>query len=161
MTTKLSEQDRKDLLESYPNTNPANFEVEVEQTNKRARELALTTAKPTRTPKEAVKGQKPINETDWQKTVVALAHANGWKVAHFRGAWSKDGKRFVTPVAADGAGFPDLVLAKIRNGHQTVIFAELKSDKGKISPEQMAWIELLFAQVWRPSDYEKIVELLK
>ena len=122
---------------------------------------AQTTAKPTRTPKEAVKGQKPINETDWQKTVVALAHANGWKVAHFRGAWSKDGKRFVTPVAADGAGFPDLVLAKIRNGHQTVIFAELKSDKGKISPEQMAWIELLFAQVWRPSDYEKIVELLK
>ena len=110
---------------------------------------------------QPIKRIKTYKEADWQKTVIELAHDSGWKVAHFRGAWSKDGKRFITPVGGDGAGFPDLVLARVKDGNQRVIFAELKTDKGKLSRAQAIWIWITNAYVWKPSDYERIVEVLK
>ena len=49
-------------------------------------------------------------------------------------------------------GFPDLVLVHQRNGR--LIFVELKSDKGKLRPEQQVWAELLGRHhefyVWKP-----------
>jgi hypothetical protein len=160
MTTKLSEQDKRDLIETYPNINPELLE----------REGVTNATAISRACKTTVKTINPIKETDWQKTVIDLAQANGWKVAHFRGAWSKDGKRFVTPVAADGAGFPDLVLA--RRGR--VIFIELKTEKGILSGDQLNWQYELYGKpgemnwikhpeyfVWRPSDYEAIKGVLK
>jgi hypothetical protein len=110
---------------------------------------------------QPIKRIKTYKEADWQKTVIELAHKTGWKVAHFRGAWSKDGKRFITPVAGDGAGFPDLVLSRIKDGKRRVIFAELKSDKGTLSMAQLEWLTVLKGEVWRPRDYERIVEVLK
>ena len=113
-------------------------------------------------PKQAIITQKPMSEADWQYTVIDLAHLYGWKVAHFRGAWSKDGKRFVTPVGADGAGFPDLVLARRdMQGRREWIVAELKAEDGQPSPEQCEWLELLHGYLWRPSDYDEIVRILK
>ena len=65
------------------------------------------------------------------------------------------------------AGFPDCVF--IRDG--TVIFAELKAEKGKLSDAQEEWIADLerVAQcslgvqvyVWRPKNIEDIAEVLK
>lgn len=53
------------------------------------------------------------------------------------------------------AGFPDVIAIK---GDRLVV-AELKSDKGKVSPEQQEWLEA-FARcgvevhIWRPSDWQ-------
>ena len=60
-----------------------------------------------------------------------------------------------TAVAADGAGFPDLVLAKPGR----LLFVELKSENGRLSQEQARWLAALGlteraeVKVWRPSDW--------
>ena len=61
------------------------------------------------------------------------------------------------------AGFPDEVL--VRSGR--LIFAELKSERGKLSDEQEAWLEELRAVpgvevfVWRPADMDEIATVLR
>jgi hypothetical protein len=63
-----------------------------------------------------------------------------------RGQWR-------TAVAADGAGFPDLVLASADG----VAFVELKSAKGRLSERQKEWIAVLEPHVdmmvWYPADW--------
>lgn len=55
------------------------------------------------------------------------------------------------------AGFPDLVIA----GPEGVVFAELKTEKGKVSKKQQEWMDALLASrqhayVWRPSQLPQI-----
>jgi hypothetical protein len=102
-------------------------------------------------------------ENELLKCVVALAKYHGWLCAHFRPALTNKGWR--TPVEADGAGFPDLVLAKVRNVFAVVLFVELKSQKGKLSEAQKAWRDILYPTyyLWRPGDWisgkiEKVLE---
>lgn len=95
-------------------------------------------------------------EAGFQQAVIDLAHLNGWLVAHFRPAQTRAGK-WVTPVAADGAGFPDLVL--VHDEH--VLFRELKTAKGRVSVAQMHWLDALELAgadvgVWRPGDWPEI-----
>jgi len=52
-------------------------------------------------------------------------------------------------------GFPDLVLVHPRTGH--LVFAELKTAKGRVAPAQHVWIDALrragvAAYIWRPAD---------
>ena len=60
-------------------------------------------------------------------------------------------------------GFPDLVLVR----PPRVIFAELKTEKGKLSADQEAWLDVLDrcneveTYLWRPLDWDRIVEKLK
>jgi hypothetical protein len=101
-----------------------------------------------------------VTEVELQRAVIQLANLGGWRVAHFRPAQTAHGWR--TPVAADGMGFPDLVLAHPTRG---VIFAELKAQRGKTSPEQDAWLDCLTTAgadtaLWRPSDLPRIAEEL-
>lgn len=100
-----------------------------------------------------------ITERNFQSQIITLARYYRWKVAHFRPGLTKRG-RWVTAVQADGAGFPDLVLA--RQGR--IIFVELKSERGQLSERQQAWRqEILPAEfyLWRPSDYDRVAEILK
>jgi hypothetical protein len=64
-------------------------------------------------------------------------------------------------------GFPDLVLIRAPR----LIFAELKTESGKTTAEQDVWLEALRAlegptkglvqtYVWRPHDFDSIVETL-
>lgn len=103
-------------------------------------------------------------ESELQRSVIDLAHLLGWRVAHFRSVPVKHGDRtaYATPVQADGAGFPDLVLCRER-----VIFAELKSDRGRLSTEQMDWMFSLgeagaeryiwYPQAWRDGTIEEVL----
>jgi hypothetical protein len=100
-------------------------------------------------------------EAEFQAAVVQLARLRRWRVAHFRPATLTNGKT-ITPVAADGAGFPDLVLAKPRVG---VVFAELKARRGRLSPAQTQWVECLRSagaecHVWTPDDWDVIERVL-
>ena len=60
-------------------------------------------------------------------------------------------------------GFPDCCLVK----GERLIFAELKREKGELSPHQVEWLDALKATgkaevyVWRPSDIEKITDILR
>jgi hypothetical protein len=78
-----------------------------------------------------------VTEAELQHAVIEYARLFGWTVAHFRVAQTKRGWR--TPVAADGAGFPDLVLVR----GPRLIFAELKSASGRLRDEQEHWIRRL------------------
>lgn len=110
-----------------------------------------------------------MKEAQFQGQVIDLAHVYRWRVAHFRPAQTARGWR--TPVEADGAGFPDLVLTR----PYELIFAELKAAKGTTSSAQDAWLQMLGAvadgvhamrpvagratvevYLWRPADFEAI-----
>lgn len=98
-----------------------------------------------------------------QRAVIDLAHLFGWSVAHFRpGRVLRHGKEiYETPVAADGKGWPDLVLCKDRSDlgmPGLLLFRELKGDGDRLRPEQAAWIARLQAarqdaKVWTAKDW--------
>jgi len=92
-------------------------------------------------------------EAQFQHAVIELAQTLGWRVAHFRPARTSHGWR--TPVQGD-PGFPDLVM--VRAGK--IVFAELKSERGKLSADQQAWIDATGGYLWRPSDWRQIVAVL-
>lgn len=92
-----------------------------------------------------------MTEAELQECTIELAHLFGWRVAHFRAARTAHGWR--TPVAADGAGWPDLVLVRER-----LVVAELKSARGGLTAEQRLWLDDLSragieAHIWRPADW--------
>ena len=91
-----------------------------------------------------------------QAAVVELAHRLGYLCAHFNPAQVRGG-RWATPVSADAAGFPDLILAHTNPG-TVAIAAELKTDVGRVSEQQHRWLDALdasglYAVVWRPRDW--------
>jgi hypothetical protein len=100
-----------------------------------------------------VTGPLPLSEADFQQRVMDAARRAGWRVAHFRAAKTQRGN-WITPMTGD-KGFPDLALAK--DGR--VILAELKSDKGKPSKEQLAWLAAVggHGRLWSPENWEAIL----
>lgn len=77
-----------------------------------------------------------MTEAELQDAVIAMARLHGWLIAHFRPARTAHGWR--TPVAADGKGFPDLILARDR-----LVAAELKIHPRKVTAEQREWLDAL------------------
>ena len=69
-----------------------------------------------------------------QDKVIQLARMNGFRVQHSRPVQQANG-RWLTAIQGD-VGFPDLVLAHRERG---VLFIELKSDTGKLTPGQVSW----------------------
>lgn len=93
-----------------------------------------------------------MTERELLDSVVELARYRRWLVHHCRPALSKAG-RYTTPIQG-GKGFPDLILVRGRR----VVVAELKSQKGKVAPEQTAWLGAFDkagcdVYTWRPSDW--------
>lgn len=92
----------------------------------------------------------------FQDKVLTLAQMNGWMHFHpapFQvrpGVWRTDGK-----------GFPDLVLAHHDRGF---IMAELKTDTGRLSPDQRKWEYAVYPHVefhiWREADLPEIARRL-
>jgi hypothetical protein len=101
---------------------------------------------------------EPLTEAQLQAAVIDTAHVFGWRVAHFRPAKTSRGWR--TAVAADGKGFPDLVL--VHPGTGRLLFSELKSYRGKPTAEQEQWLIALErtdaeVYVWTPSDWPALI----
>jgi hypothetical protein len=101
----------------------------------------------------AEKLDRAVPEADFQSQVLQLAGILRWRRAHFRPGLNRRGE-WRTAVAADGSGFPDLILVR----GDRVLAVELKSELGKTSPEQEEWLAAfaragIEACVWRPSDF--------
>lgn len=102
-----------------------------------------------------------VTGAQWEQTVLDLAARFGWMRAHFRPARTATGG-WTTPVAGDGAGFPDLVLVR----RDRLVFAELKAGTGRLSAAQRAWLDRLEragaeVYVWRPEEWDAIVDALR
>jgi hypothetical protein len=101
-----------------------------------------------------------VTEAELQSAVIELARLLGYRVAHFRPAQTVKGWR--TAVEADGKGFPDLVLVR---RPARLLFVELKAARGRLHPDQQAWLELLGpaaeVYVWTPAEWsDGTVELV-
>jgi hypothetical protein len=85
-----------------------------------------------------------MSEKELQELVVGLARWAGYKVFHV-----------IDSRKSTGPGFPDLVMVNTKTGR--LVFAELKTDKGKFRPGQQEWLDALGMQhtavVWRPADW--------
>jgi hypothetical protein len=90
-----------------------------------------------------------MTEAELQEAVIEAAQWAGYLVAHFRPARTADGG-WVTAMTGD-AGFPDLVLAHKRS--HRVLFRELKSEKGRPTPQQLVWLTATRGRIWRPIDW--------
>lgn len=85
-----------------------------------------------------------MTEAEFQSAVIELAKLTGWKWYH-----THNSRRSVP-------GFPDLVLVHRVTGR--VVFAELKTETGRVAPAQTEWLDLLGvrndAYLWRPNDLD-------
>ena len=97
------------------------------------------------------------SERIFQDKVEQIAKMNGWLIFHASphlvrpGVWRSDGR-----------GFPDLVLVHKSRG---LIFAELKTDLGRLSEHQLDWGEAIVSaggeyHLWRPQNLQAIAERL-
>jgi hypothetical protein len=113
-----------------------------------------------------------ISEKEFMTSIIEYAQAKGWRCAHFRHGMTsridKHGKPvWVTPVQADGKGWPDLVLVRDRS----LLFCEIKSVKGKLSAAQQEWLQALSkvayrspkveVHMWTPADWPTIEKVLE
>ena len=93
-----------------------------------------------------------ITEKAFQAQVVQLA-----KVYHWEPVYHTFDSRRSCP------GFPDLVMLRGKR----IIYAELKTEHGKLSMYQSLWLEALRKVpqnevfIWRPSDFDDIEKVLR
>lgn len=91
-----------------------------------------------------------VNEKEWRAQVIAWAKRSGWE-AYF----TQDSRN-------SPSGFPDLVLVR----GERLLFAELKTEVGRLSHAQENWLQLLGmvpeveVYVWRPHDEQQVAEVL-
>ena len=100
-----------------------------------------------------------MSEDDLLSAVLDLCKVRHWRTLHIRPLRTVHGWR--TAVQGDGVGFPDIIA--IRGSR--MIAAELKSDKGKTTAEQDAWLEAFRlygaeAYTWRPYQLQAIAAVL-
>jgi hypothetical protein len=93
-----------------------------------------------------------ISEKDWRQQIVTLCKLLGYDV-YF--TWNS---------RHSPAGFPDIVA--VNPIKKRLIVSELKVGKAKLTPFQEKWIQHfkdcgIEAYIWRPSQWEEIVECLK
>lgn len=110
-------------------------------------------------------------EREFTDQVKDLAAILGWETAHFRPAMTRHGWR--TPVEGSlGKGWPDWIFVRERD--RRLIFAELKAEGGKPTPDQLRVLDVLHAlastwpqgprvevHCWWPRDIERIAQVLR
>lgn len=103
-----------------------------------------------------------LTEADWQAQVIDLAGTLGWQHLHVRRSIGR-GHRWTT--TTNLPGWPDLLLWSARQpGRHLAV--ELKTDTGRVTPEQERVLEQLAGAgfetfVWRPRDLDLVVATLR
>lgn len=112
--------------------------------------------------REAVIPQQ--SEADFLGAVQDLADTYGWKWLHIDPALNDRGY-WRTPIRGPlGKGWPDLFLIHPERGR--MIYAELKSETGRVKQEQitvLGWLgQFGFVEcyIWRPRDWEEVLQCL-
>lgn len=89
------------------------------------------------------------SEAHFQSRVIRLAQLLGWKCFHMYDATNSP------------AGLPDLLLRR----PPRLLWAELKSEHGRLTPQQRLFLSDLIAcgqeaYMWKPSDFDQIKTVL-
>ena len=92
---------------------------------------------------------RAISEVGYAQQVYDLARYYHWRVYR-----THDSRH-------SPAGYPDLSMVHGRRH----VYAEIKAEKGKLTPEQRAWLVALHeagheVMVWRPSSWSLVVDVL-
>jgi hypothetical protein len=100
------------------------------------------------------------SERLFQDAVVTMAKMQQWLVFHANKSSPRPGVW-----KTDGQGFPDLVLTSTATPSRGIIFVELKTNTGKLSPTQVVYGRALINagveyHVWRPTDMQAIAKRL-
>ena len=100
-----------------------------------------------------------ISEVEFGNALMHWAQYKGWMV-HKHEVMRRTSRGPVAQVWAKG--YPDLTL--LRDGK--LVVAELKTDKGRPTPDQRRWLDELAmagvaAYLWRPSDWRAIEYVLE
>ena len=97
-----------------------------------------------------------LTERDFNQQICDLARLLGWEVNR---TWLS---------IHSPAGFPDLVLIRENDDNTaSLIFAELKAERGKLTEHQAKWLALLSkvpnigVYVWYPQDFDRIALILQ
>ena len=102
------------------------------------------------------------SETSFCSSLVDLLHQYRWRVIHVKVSQVREG-RWLTHGAGDIAGWPDLFATR---GHRAIA-AELKVGRNKATQAQIDWLAALGhvpgieAHIWRPTDWDQILEVVK
>ena len=97
------------------------------------------------------------SEKTFMAEIIKLAKQHGYEAYHTHNSRKSD------------PGFPDLVLCRPVSATSPgrLIFAELKSSTGKLSPDQHRWLSVLEHSLpdvevycWRPRDWRQLIEIL-
>ena len=91
-----------------------------------------------------------IHEKEWMQQVIDLARMLGYLVYHTHNSIRSE------------KGYPDLMCIR----PPRLIVVEVKTLKGRLTPEQKKWLEWFKAcgvetYVWRPNQLEEIIEILQ
>lgn len=116
-----------------------------------------------------------LTERAWMAQVLTLARMFSWRWWHDRATNATRGcsrcrvpwecprcHQRLKPIRND-PGWPDLFLVR----GDTLIIAELKSDRNYPTPEQKEWLEALgrvkrvVVVVWKPKDTDRVVEVMR
>lgn len=103
---------------------------------------------------------KKYLEKDFGNDVIQCAQQCGWRVAHFPPIRTASG-HWLTPVKADGKGWPDLMLVR----GKVAMVVELKTES-HLRDEQIVWLMAfqgagLPTFVWTPGDWDTIKKVLR
>jgi hypothetical protein len=93
---------------------------------------------------------KPLSERQFQRQVEDALRLFGWRFYH---TWNSFNS---------ARGFPDVIAVR----PPRAVALELKSAKGKVTPDQQAWVTAMAesgieAGIWRPEDWDEFAELLR
>lgn len=111
----------------------------------------LGTRHPFRVPGYACVEALAPSERQFQAAVLEYAELVGWRCYHTRAS------------RRSRAGFPDLTMVRC----DRLVFAELKTNRGRVPTEQAAWLDALArcgaveTDLWRPIDWSTIERVLR
>ena len=92
-----------------------------------------------------------IREASLLDNVRRTARLYGWRTYH-----THDSRR-------SEPGFPDIVMVR----GSRLVFAELKTARGRVTPDQRAWLDALHGvgapevHLWRPDDWPQVLDVLR
>lgn len=102
-------------------------------------------------------------EAQFQSRIMEYATLRGWSWLHINKAQNSQGYWRTPVVGPLGRGFHDLFMIR----GDRIISAECKSDRGYMSGAQRMVADLLQqtgkveVYVWRPEDWDKLMEILR
>lgn len=107
---------------------------------------------------------RALSEREFRDQVDDLARQLGWESMHVDPLRTSGGLWRTPTHGSLGKGWPDTTY--VRDRDRRLIFVEFKRELGTVAPEQLAVLDYLNragleAFLWRPSDFDRIVEVLR